>query len=296
MKARNEFVKQLFAQDSSISDEALTAAVLKAGFPWGPKHLEYAQRWRANGDTSAGISVSAVPDTEPWDEKIARITEAFAIYDGIARQIACKEPGAPQGLVVYGPPGIGKSWTLETTLTDALVVKGAASAVGLFEVLFQGREQTVVFDDCDSALQDIDGLNVLKAVLDTTGSRTVRWARQNKQLKEATGLDELEFKFKGRVVFCTNTDFYATGNTKASRNLRAVLDRCDYLDLGIRTKEDLLARMEIVIGPGETMDFIKEHVGKWNSLSIRLAVRINELRESGSPNWQAMALALRGRQ
>ena len=293
MRERNELFWGALLSEPNISDKALGELATDANMPFEKKDLDWCRRnlHRAPRRIEAETSMSRVKDTEPWDQKVARIDKAFKLYAKVASMNHVK------GLVVHGPPGIGKSWTLEQILGEALWLRGAASAVGLFECLYWGRKSAVVLDDCDSVLDHVEALNLLKSVLDTTGSRVVRWAKQNKQLKETLGLDELEFKFEGRVVFCTNKNLQASAKsgTKASKDLAAVLDRCDYIDLGVHTREDLLARMETVVGPGLTMDFIREHIDRWNSLSLRLAVRIDELRESEPEDWKDIALALRGK-
>ena len=93
-------------------------------------------------------------------------------------------------LCLVGPPGVGKSHGVEKVLGkhDLIatlgerapkyeVVKGAMSAIGLYCKLFKyaDKDNVIVFDDCDSVLQDELSLNILKAALDSKKTRRIHW-------------------------------------------------------------------------------------------------------------------------
>ena len=95
-----------------------------------------------------------------------RLRERFQILDDMTR--AVKE-GNVRAMIVSGPPGVGKSYGVETVLQKSdlfntlaekkpkfEVVKGAMSAIGLYAKLYEYSAvgNVIVFDDCDSILME----------------------------------------------------------------------------------------------------------------------------------------------
>ena len=120
---------------------------------------------------------------ETDDQIIERISKRFNILDQMTK--ACIN-GDVRAMIVVGPPGVGKSYGVEQQLDKANVytelssrprtfdvVKGAMSAIGLYTKLFNYKEKdnVIVFDDCDSVLQDELSLNIIKAALDSKEKR-----------------------------------------------------------------------------------------------------------------------------
>ena len=124
---------------------------------------------------------------ESDDQIIERMRERFSILDDMTQ---ASIDGVVRGMVVTGPPGVGKSFGVEAVLEknsifDKLagnkmrfeVIKGASSAIGLYKVLFENadRNSVLVLDDCDTVLYDETSLNLLKAALDSSKKRTLNW-------------------------------------------------------------------------------------------------------------------------
>ena len=101
---------------------------------------------------------------ETEEEAINRIQSRFEILNEMTEAVATKKVRA---MIVSGPPGIGKSYGVETTLEkfstfDDIagskrkfeVVKGAMSAVGLYKKLYEHADagHVICFDDCDAIL------------------------------------------------------------------------------------------------------------------------------------------------
>ena len=141
-------------------------------------------KWRDEYNTASE------PGSEPEESDeaaIERIQQRFEILNEMSEAVATRKVRA---MIVSGPPGIGKSYGVETTLErfstfDDIagnkrkfeVVKGAMSPVGLFKKLYEHADpgHVVCFDDCDSVLYDDLALNLLKAALDTGRKRTLHW-------------------------------------------------------------------------------------------------------------------------
>ena len=117
-----------------------------------------------------------VPEIFETDEEIREKLETrFAVIKMMSE--ACTL-GQIKALVISGAPGLGKSFTVMQALEEydpdevkTVVKKGFTRATGLYKTLYQYRHKgnVVVLDDIDSAFQDPDSLNLLKAACDTTG-------------------------------------------------------------------------------------------------------------------------------
>ena len=104
------------------------------------------------------VEFPSVPESE--DQIEARIAERFDILETLTS--ACVS-GDARALVVSGPAGLGKSYTVEQKLAEwdpngvnHIIVKGYVRATGLLKTLYSYREagQVVVFDDADAIFFD----------------------------------------------------------------------------------------------------------------------------------------------
>jgi len=243
------------------------------------------------------------------DEQIdARISERFDILDVLTE--ACTV-GNARALIVSGPAGLGKSFTVEKRLNEwdpneinHTIVKGFVRATGLVKLLYQYREegQVIVFDDADSIFYDDISLNLLKAVCDTTERRRVSWLSEGKLIDdESADFIPRSFNFNGTIVFITNMDFDAMIDRghKLAPHLQALVSRSHYIDLSMKTRRDYLVRIKQVIKQGllnhlngverhEVIEFINSNHERLRELSLRVALKIGSLRKQGA-NWQKMA-------
>ena len=81
-----------------------------------------------------------------------------------------------------------------------MVVKGYATPKALYGTLWEHRDKTIIFDDCDSVLKDAVSLNLLKGALDSYDKRTISW------LQKGFIEDNLpnSFEFQGNIIFISN--------------------------------------------------------------------------------------------
>lgn len=268
-----------------------------------------APRRDSNASRVANIKVSYSEAANETEEQIdARIAERFEILDVLAE--ACIV-GNSRALIVSGPAGLGKSYTVEKALSNwdpneinHTIVKGYVRATGLVKLLYQYREQgqVVVFDDADSIFFDDVSLNLLKAVCDTTERRRVSWLSEGKLIDEETAdLIPRSFDFNGSVIFISNYDFDAMIDRghKLAPHLQALVSRAHYVDLAMRTRRDYLVRIRQVIRQGllndlsfearsDVITFIEQNHEKLRELSLRMALKIGALRKQGG-NWERVA-------
>ena len=146
-----------------------------------------------------------------------RLSERFEILDEMTKAV---KNGNVRAMIVSGPPGVGKSFGVESVLQkdglfDTLaerkpkheVCKGAMSAIGLYAKLyeFSAVGNVVVFDDCDSILMEDLSLNILKGALDSSERRFISWNTDSRLLR-SEGIPD-RFEFKGAAIFITNIKF-----------------------------------------------------------------------------------------
>jgi hypothetical protein len=124
-------------------------------------------------------------------------------------------------------------------------------------------------------------LNLLKAALDTTDSRTVAWHSEKKFEDEAGDALPKSFEFEGAVIFVTNLDFeksIGSGNRLAP-HLAALISRSFYLDLNLASKRDLMARIAGVVRKTDMLATLGLSVSAGDSILAYLDEASAKLRE-----------------
>lgn len=249
------------------------------------------------------------------DEEIAEeISETFEILKDMTSAIAS---GVVKGLVVSGPAGIGKSHTVETTLKEELEVvaklkgitsmyeciHGAMSASVLYEKLWNFKDtcQVLVFDDCDGVLYDEDALNILKAALDSKPIRQINW-NTNSYILDRKDIPN-SFEYKGSIVFITNIDFTQVRSPRIANHLEAIVSRCHYMALGIKTTREKMIHIRNVVdktdmlkshgfGQSETdevMEYVITNADKLREVSLRSCIKVADLRKAMPNRWKRFA-------
>jgi len=249
------------------------------------------------------------------DESIMkRLAERFEILEDMTRAV---KKGDVRAMIVTGPPGVGKSFGVEKVLAkhDVFanvaqdgklkkyeVVKGAMSALGLYSKLYEysDKKSILVFDDCDSVLLDDLSLNILKAALDSGKKRMIHWNTDSRLLKDQ-GVPN-SFEFKGGAIFISNIKFDHVKSKKLKDHLEALESRCHHLDLTIDTvREKLLRIRQVVTDCGmlddydmpdehksEVVNFISDNAGKMRELSLRMVLKVADIRRSMPDKWEAV--------
>lgn len=260
--------------------------------------------------------VKSEPKSVETDEQaMDRIATRFAILDEMSH--ACIN-GDIRAMIVSGPPGVGKSFGVETQLEKASmfdkiagkriryeVVKGAMTALGLYAQLYKysDAKNVLVFDDCDSVFADDLSLNILKAALDSGKKRRICWNSDSALLRRE-GIPD-SFEFKGSAIFITNLKFQNVKSKKLQDHLEALESRCHFLDLTIDSARDKILRIKQVHRDSDgglfvDYDFTEEQANevlafmevKKNSLrelSLRMALKIADLVKISPTNWKILA-------
>jgi hypothetical protein len=252
---------------------------------------------------------------ETDEEAMNRIATRFQILDEMSA--ACIN-GNIRAMIVSGPPGVGKSFGVETQLEKSAmfdkiagnrvrygVVKGAMTALGLYTQLYKysDKKNILVFDDCDSVFMDDLTLNILKAALDSGKRRKICWNSDSRLLREE-GIPH-SFNFEGSCIFITNIKFDNIKSKRLQDHLEALQSRCHFLDLTIDTARDMMLRIKQVDrdangglfndyhfqnNEGETvLAYMEENKAKLRELSIRMALKIADLVKISPTNWKNLA-------
>jgi len=246
-------------------------------------------------------------------ERMSEIAERFEILHDMTKAAT---NGDIRAMIVSGPPGVGKSFGVEqeiekATLIDQIagrrlraeVVKGSATALGLYQALYKYSDENcvLVFDDCDTILFDDVALNLLKGALDSGKSRRISWLAESRVLKDE-GIPN-SFNFKGSVIFITNLKFDKMKSQKIKDHLDALQSRCHYLDLTLDTMRDKLLRIRQIantgalfqdmnideVGTEEIIQFMDANQNKLREMSLRMAIKIAQLYKSFPLKWQQLA-------
>lgn len=246
-------------------------------------------------------------DSAPVQESRFTINERFGFVSDMVTMLAA---GAQASVVVTGPGGLGKSFTVNQALEangfmdvsilediavgtkintkkSFRVIKGYSTPKGLYRTLYENKDGVIVFDDCDSVLKDPVSLNLLKGALDSYSRRIISWRADMKD-------DELpqSFEFKGRIVFISNLSSAAID--------QAIITRSMAVDLSM-TNQQKIERMRFLLQSGQfmpefaknvkddAMDLIEKLRDRVKELSLRTLIQVTKIRQNAGSNWANLA-------
>lgn len=220
------------------------------------------------------------------------------------------KPNSPiNSMIVSGAPGIGKTYSLSKRLDKAhnsaecnvKSISGKMTTLALFEVLYKNRHSTdvVLLDDMDSIFDSEDGMNLLKAVLDTS-KRTVSYMSTSKYMRDNNIPNT--FEFNGKIIFITNKDLHKIAGSKGKQapHCQALISRSVYVDLEIQAKEDIMIHIENVMlstnilsdyginqsGSNMILNWMLKHQERLMLPSLRTPVLISALYNSNPYDWE----------
>ena len=263
-------------------------------------------------DVKSAIVPEDSTQMENDEMAIQRIASRFEILNEMTEAVATNKVRA---VIVSGPPGIGKSYGVESTLEkfstfDDIagtkrkfeMVKGAMSAIGLYKKLYEHKDpgHVVCFDDCDAILYDDLSLNLLKAALDSGKKRMLHWNTESRTLYQE-GMPN-SFEFHGGVIFISNIKFDNVKSKKLQDHLQALQSRCHYLDLTIDSMRDRMLRIRQICRQGMLekyamspedqeglIQFIFDNRSRLREVSLRMVLKIADLWKMAPDRYQTLA-------
>lgn len=253
---------------------------------------------------------------ETEDEAMERLDSTFKMLD---RVVDAAARNIVRGLVVSGPPGIGKSFGVEKQLDTANmmrvmagmdpnyeIISGGVSSIGLYQKLYfnRNKENVLVFDDSDGVLFDEESLSLLKAALNSGERRRICWNKESRIL----GIEGIPdaFDFEGSILFLTNIDFEQSiaKGSRISAHLEAIMSRCHYLDLEIGSLRDKLLVIKLRIRDGmlntydftpeqeqSIVDFVFNNAEHMREISLRSVKKVADFVKADPDDWYEVAEA-----
>lgn len=245
------------------------------------------------------------------EEADFHINERFAFVEKGVNMIA---QGVQPSLIITGSGGLGKTYTVRNTLENApnnlidlslftqdeeftdedrassyVMIKGYSTAKAMYRSLWVNNNSVIVFDDCDSVLNDKIAVNILKAALDSYDKRVISWGTELRD-------DDLpqRFEFTGRVIFITNKNRWEIDQAIRSRSM--------IIDVAMSLQETV-DRMSTIIedesflpeypmwAKKDALEFISNNKEKANELTLRTLITICKVRYNlaDDENWSRMA-------
>jgi len=144
-------------------------------------------------------------------------------------------------------------------------------------------------------------LNLLKGALDSGKKRKISWLSESSSLRRE-GIPD-SFEFKGSAIFITNLKFDKMKSQKLRDHLDALQSRCHYLDLTLDTMHDKILRIKQIAKDGvlfadydfepevqdEIIAFMDANQNRLREMSLRMAIKIADLRRMSMLNWKRLA-------
>jgi hypothetical protein len=250
----------------------------------------------SSSDTTSHQATSEVSDEEILDGQRRR----FRTLDRMASGVIS---GKVRSMIVSGPAGIGKTYTIEGMLERAEMdgqikykkITGFVKATGLFKALWENRYENAVIliDDADSAFDDEVAMNILKAALDSSKRRVISWASEKMFVDELGEAIPNEFEYRGSMIFITNKNFetaIAQGKMMAP-HFQALISRSFYIDLNFGSTREYLLRIDDVLkntdmtytlGLDEAnttflVAYVKKNYQKMRDLSLRSVIKAAQI-------------------
>lgn len=302
---KQNVVAELVAKfGTTVNRTDVISACQKYGVSWG--FLTGTKVGRGTYDISALVGSASTQSPvaskpELTDEEILTSQRRkFRTLDRMAQGVVRQQV---RSMVVSGPAGIGKTYTiegiLETAANDETIqytgVRGFIKATGLYKLLWENREenQVILLDDADSVFADEVSLNLLKGALDTSKRRYISWRSEKEFESEAGEAIPNNFEYKGSVIFITNLNFEAmiAGNNKLAPHFAALISRSYYIDLNLSSSREYLLRIKDVLQntdmaytlglstkqTKDLMSFFETHFARFRELSLRMVQKVAKI-------------------
>jgi len=213
-------------------------------------------------------------------------------FDFLSQLTSMVVSGQTPSLVITGEGGLGKTYTVNKTIEDLnlqpneyISFKGYSTARGLYNTLFDNNGKLIIFDDCDSVLEDKIAINILKSALDSYETRKISWMSKMNKNDEYPN----QFEFTGRIIFISNKDRSKIDNAILSRSLVVdvsmtpdeKIERMMYIISDILPEYDLSFKMD-------ALNFLNDFKNECE-LTIRSLIKITKIRYSFPDNWMNLA-------
>lgn len=272
--------------------------------------------------TARGVAEANAP-AKPANAR--PFSDPNVIFNDIEKLSKVVASAAQNSLIIAGDSGVGKTYHVEKSLNETLgepggkhgkwvQYKGAKiTALGLYKILFEHREgMTIVLDDADSVWKDDDAVNMLKAALDTSDTRQIRWAskatmsvdRMDKKERDEVYEDvdnalveqpeEVGGKIKLPNMFDFNSQIIFVTNMPPKKLDDAVCSRSLFMDVHL-SEEDMVNRIRHVLKEKYTnmsmaeKDSVVEQIQQANTrVTMRSVEAALAIKSAGIEEWDRL--------
>ena len=228
-------------------------------------------------------------------------------YDGVEAYVKQIATGNFRSLIINGHPGIGKTHSVTKYLEqyakgNYLPINGRITLLSLYAALhaYKNVGKVLVLDDVDSIFSNIEGLNILKAAMDTTSTRRIHWASTTGKLNTMNLPDN--FTFNGGVILISNLGF-GGGVSRTVSHLSALKDRSFCVPVADTSDNGLFKQICFMVLERGLMtdlgvpqndqpmllEYIDEKKDDFNTLSLRTVVKLAQIFKTDPINWRLMA-------
>lgn len=266
-------------------------------------------------------SPEALTSSDSEDDEEDDINHKFAAFGRFAAGVI---KGRMKSLIAYGSGGVGKTYTVTQELQkagkkiydpelhdpgddgyDYVKLTGKMTAAAVYQAMYEHNGKILLFDDCDSVLQDENAINLFKGALDTSGDGSIDWGSA-KKLKDSSGQPiPGKFSFNGRAMFISNLDI----GGKAGEDIQPIISRGYGINLAMDPEQTMKRIKHIATGkngeytnlkfPGipkyshedmeAVFDYMDKHRDKAADLNVRtvatlLAIKL-DAEEANEKDW-----------
>jgi hypothetical protein len=230
--------------------------------------------------------------------------DEIAVFDELRSLVIMVMDNINPSLIITGRGGIGKTHTVTSTFkeydlvkdVEYTIIRGASTALSLYKALYTNNGKIIVFDDCDSIFKDADGVNILKAALDSYDEREISWLSrstydpQTQSPTEARSVPN-RFVFEGQIIFISNLDINQIDPAVRTRSYTININLSEQQVFAIMEKSlpNILPNVDITT-KREVLNFLKtEYSASEEMVNMRTLIKAIKIRLSGAPNWKKLA-------
>jgi len=217
-------------------------------------------------------------------------------YKKLKRYLNKLITGNSHGLVIRSVGGTGKSYLVEKELqhnaSEYIIINSYVTPMELYNLIYQNRNITIVFDDTEDLLKDNKVIGMLKGAFQPSFMNKRMVSYHSSRLTE--GLPS-EFEFTGKIVILTNQNLAENTSTKAllSRlmvyNLEVKYETfIQYMDwMANNVKYEHLSKDK----RNECLDFIKNVTDEtFPNFNLRKLTKVYECMVYDEDDWRLPAI------
>lgn len=207
----------------------------------------------------------------------------MATYEELDKLIAAFGNDYLNMVVIVAGGGLGKSQNARDQLPDNEVVAlgGHVTPLRLYELLYEGRNKKVVFDEIDGLLSNTQHVGLLKQLCETRKMKKITWMSKDKRALEIDGGLGHFYTSSRVLMLCNSIDIY-------NANVSALFSRA----LAVRfrpTAIEILDRMKTFASDCEIVAYLDQFHDCIQGFSLRTYGILEELKGAGM-DWRKYAL------